>query len=122
MIKRMRRSRRVRRVLPPRSAFAGFRFPREVIVLAVRSMPLSLAGDFEEVDLGWAVVELAVVGGAFEVVVVGSVSFDHSGICSVPSWGVGSEMSCSGLPAARGSPRGGVPVRHQRHRMASVVR
>ena len=36
MIKRMRRSRRVRPVLPPRSAFAGFRFPREVIVLAVR--------------------------------------------------------------------------------------
>ena len=32
----MRRSRRVRPVLPPRSAFAGFRFPREVIVLAVR--------------------------------------------------------------------------------------
>jgi hypothetical protein len=53
-------------------------------------MPLSLAGDFEEVDLGWAVVELAVVGGAFEAVVVGSVSFDHSGICSVSSWGVGS--------------------------------
>jgi hypothetical protein len=59
-------------------------------VLAVRSMPLSLAGDLVEVDLGWAVVELAVVGGAFEAVVVGSVSFDHSGICSVPSWGVGS--------------------------------
>jgi hypothetical protein len=36
MIKRMRRSRRVRPVLPPRSAFAGFRFPREVIMLAVR--------------------------------------------------------------------------------------
>jgi transposase, IS6 family len=36
MIKRMRRSRRVRPVFPPRSAFAGFRFPREVIVLAVR--------------------------------------------------------------------------------------
>src|SRR5437588_3360130 len=32
----MRRSCRVRPVLPPRSAFAGFRFPREVIVLAVR--------------------------------------------------------------------------------------
>jgi hypothetical protein len=59
-------------------------------MLAVRSMPLSLAGDFEEVDLGWAVVELAVVGGAFEAVVVGSVSFDHSGICSVPAWRVGS--------------------------------
>ena len=57
---------------------------------AVRSMPLSLAGDFEEVDLGWAVVELTVVGGAFEAVVVGSVSFDYSGVCSVPSWGVGS--------------------------------
>jgi hypothetical protein len=53
-------------------------------------MPLSLAGDLEEVDLGWAVVELAVVGGAFEAVAVGSVSFDHSGICSVSSWGVGS--------------------------------
>lgn len=32
----MRRIRRVRPVLPPPSAFAGFRFPREVIVLAVR--------------------------------------------------------------------------------------
>ena len=29
------------------------------------------------------------VGGAFEAVVVGSVSFDHSGICSVPAWGLG---------------------------------
>jgi hypothetical protein len=86
----MRCIRRVRSVLPPRSAFAGFWFSREVIVLAVRSMPLSLAGDLEEVDFGWAVVELAVVGGAFEAVVVGSVSFDHSGICSVPAWGVGS--------------------------------
>ncbi|MCA1821288.1 MAG: hypothetical protein LC644_05910, partial [Pseudonocardia sp.] len=85
----MRRIRRVRPVLPPPSAFTGFRFPREVIVLVVRSMPLSLAGDFEEVDLGWAVVELAVVGGAFEAVVVGSVSFDYSGICSVSSWGLG---------------------------------
>ncbi|MBW0008593.1 MAG: IS6 family transposase, partial [Pseudonocardiales bacterium] len=28
--------RRHRRVPPPRSGFAGFRFPREVIVLAVR--------------------------------------------------------------------------------------
>jgi hypothetical protein len=54
-----------------------------------RPMPLSLAGDLEEADLGWAVVELAVVGGAFEAVVVGSVSFDHSRICSVPAWGVG---------------------------------
>jgi hypothetical protein len=36
MIKHMCRSRRVRPVLPPGSAFAGFRFPREVIVLAVR--------------------------------------------------------------------------------------
>jgi transposase-like protein len=36
MLKRMRRTCRVRPVLPPRSAFAGFRFPREVIVLAVR--------------------------------------------------------------------------------------
>jgi transposase-like protein len=32
----MRRARRVRSVRPPRSAFAGFRFPPEVIVLAVR--------------------------------------------------------------------------------------
>jgi transposase-like protein len=32
----VRRICRVRPVLPPRSAFAGFRFPREVIVLAVR--------------------------------------------------------------------------------------
>jgi hypothetical protein len=36
MLKRMRRIRRVRPVLPPPSAFTGFRFPREVIVLAVR--------------------------------------------------------------------------------------
>jgi IS6 family transposase len=36
MLKLMRRVRRVRPVLPPRSAFTGFRFPREVIVLAVR--------------------------------------------------------------------------------------
>ena len=64
--------------------------PCEVIVLAVRSMPLSLAGDLVEVDLGWAVVELAVVGGAFEAVVVSAVSFDHPGVCSVSSRGVGS--------------------------------
>jgi hypothetical protein len=37
MLKRMRCVRRVRPVLPPPSAFTGFRFPREVIVLAVRS-------------------------------------------------------------------------------------
>ena len=36
MLKLMRRVRRVRPVLPPSSAFTGFRFPREVIVLAVR--------------------------------------------------------------------------------------
>jgi transposase, IS6 family len=36
MLKLMRRIRRVRPVLPPPSALAGFRFPREVIVLAVR--------------------------------------------------------------------------------------
>jgi IS6 family transposase len=36
LLKRMRRGCRVPPVLPPRSAFAGFRFPREVIVLAVR--------------------------------------------------------------------------------------
>jgi transposase-like protein len=36
MLKLMRCSRRVRPVLPPPSAFTGFRFPREVIVLAVR--------------------------------------------------------------------------------------
>jgi transposase, IS6 family len=36
MLVLMRRIRRVRPVLPPRSAFTGFRFPREVIVLAVR--------------------------------------------------------------------------------------
>jgi hypothetical protein len=59
-------------------------------VPAHRPMPLSLVGDLVEVDLGWAVVELAVVGGAFEVVVVSSVSFDHSGVWSVSSWGVGS--------------------------------
>jgi hypothetical protein len=53
-------------------------------------MPLSLAGDLVEVDLGRAVVELAVVGGAFEAVVVSAVSFDHPGVCSVSSRGVGS--------------------------------
>ena len=36
MLKLMRRIRRVRPVLPPPSEFTGFRFPREVIVLAVR--------------------------------------------------------------------------------------
>ena len=36
MLKPMRRIRRVRPVLPPPSAFTCFRFPREVIVLAVR--------------------------------------------------------------------------------------
>ena len=36
MLKLMRRIRPVRPVLPPPSAFTGFRFPREVIVLAVR--------------------------------------------------------------------------------------
>ncbi len=36
MLKRMRRIRCVHPVRPPRSAFTGFRFPREVIVLAVR--------------------------------------------------------------------------------------
>jgi transposase-like protein len=36
MLKLMRRIRHVRPVLPPPSAFTGFRFPREVIVLAVR--------------------------------------------------------------------------------------
>jgi transposase, IS6 family len=36
MLKLMRRVRRVRPVLPTPSAFTGFRFPREVIVLAVR--------------------------------------------------------------------------------------
>lgn len=36
MLERMRHICRVRPALPPRSAFTGFRFPREVIVLAVR--------------------------------------------------------------------------------------
>jgi hypothetical protein len=36
MLKLMRRICRGRPVLPPRSAFTGFRFPREVIMLAVR--------------------------------------------------------------------------------------
>jgi hypothetical protein len=35
MLERMRRICGVRPVLPPGSAFEGFRFPREVIVLAV---------------------------------------------------------------------------------------
>lgn len=73
-----------------RSSFAGFRFPPDVITVAVRSMPLSLAGDLEEVGLGWTVMELVVVGGAFEAVVVSSIPFDHSRTGSVPSWGIGS--------------------------------
>jgi hypothetical protein len=36
MLELMRRVRRVRPVLPPPSAFTGFRFPREVIVPAGR--------------------------------------------------------------------------------------
>jgi len=32
----MRATHRFRRSIPPRSAFAGFRFPADVIVLAVR--------------------------------------------------------------------------------------
>jgi hypothetical protein len=36
MLERLRRVCPVRPVLPSRSAFAGFRFPRKVIVLAVR--------------------------------------------------------------------------------------
>jgi hypothetical protein len=42
------------------------------------------------VDLGWGVVALAVVGGAFDAVAVGAVSFNDAGVCSVSSWGVGS--------------------------------
>ena len=34
--------------------------------------------------------ELAVVGGPFDAVAVCAVSFDHSGICSVSPWGIGS--------------------------------
>lgn len=36
MLERIRHICCVHRVLPPRSVFAGFRFPREVIMLAVR--------------------------------------------------------------------------------------
>lgn len=39
---------------------------------------------------GWVVVELAVVGGAFDAVAVSAVSFDDSGVGAVSSWGVGS--------------------------------
>jgi hypothetical protein len=59
-------------------------------VPAHRPMPLSLAGDLVKVDLGWAVVELTLVGGAFKAVVVSAISFDHPRICSVSSRGVGS--------------------------------
>lgn len=41
-------------------------------------------------DLWWAVVDLAVVGGAFDAVAVSAVSLDYPGTGSVPSWGVGS--------------------------------
>ena len=41
-------------------------------------------------DLGWSVVELAVVGGAFDAVTVRTVSFDHSWVGAVSSWRVGS--------------------------------
>ena len=39
-------------------------------------------------DLGWAVVALAVVGGAFDAVAVRAVSFDDSWVGAVSSWGV----------------------------------
>ena len=41
-------------------------------------------------DLGWAVVELAAVGGAFDAVAVCSVAFDDSWVGAVAAWGVGS--------------------------------
>jgi hypothetical protein len=54
------------------------------------SMPLSLARDLEDVDLGWSVMELVVVGVAFDAVAVCAVSFDHSGVGAVAPWRVGS--------------------------------
>ena len=54
----------------------------------MRPMPLSLARDLEDLDLGWSVVELAVVGGAADAVAVCAVSFDHSGVGAVSSWRV----------------------------------
>lgn len=60
-----------------------------MITAAVRSMPLRLAGDLVQADLGWGVVELAVVGGAFAAVVLSAVSFDYSGICRCRRGGLG---------------------------------
>ena len=37
-------------------------------------------------DLGWSVVELTVVGGAFNAVAVRAVSFDHPWVGAVPPW------------------------------------
>ena len=48
-----------------------------------------LGGDVEDVDLGWAVVVGAVVGGAFDAVVFGEVSFDDAGVSAVASLRVG---------------------------------
>jgi hypothetical protein len=59
------------------------------------ALPLShrnaakLGWDVEDVDLGWAVVMGSVVGGAFDAVVLGEVSFDDAGIGAVAPFGVG---------------------------------
>ena len=41
-------------------------------------------------DLGWSVMELAVVGGTFDAVAVCAVPFDHSRIGAVAPWRIGS--------------------------------
>lgn len=41
-------------------------------------------------DLGWSVMELAAVGGAFDAVAVRAVPFDRPWVGAVAPWGVGS--------------------------------
>jgi hypothetical protein len=69
---------------------------------------VKLAGNFEEVDLGWAVVESAVVGSTFEAMAMSAVSFDHPAICSVPAWrrAFGKVVGC-GFGAGPGGGRAG---------------
>jgi transposase-like protein len=69
MLKLMRRIRRVRPVLPPPSAFTGFRFPREVIVLAVRWY-LRYGLSYRDVE---------------ELLAERGIEVDHVTICETPS-------------------------------------
>src|SRR5437660_3884904 len=77
----MRRIRRVHPVRPPRSAFTGFRFPREVIVLAVRWY-LRYGLSYRDVE---------------ELLAERGVQVDH---VSIYRWSDGSRQSWPKLPAA----------------------